>query len=156
MDDGILKMFIDEVFAVYDKDKSGTLEEGELHTFFNQLFASFNDPRRFDKAGIAQIMQSIDMNRNGRITKPELFTLFKTIWDAPPAVNTGNYNNNNSNQNVQYGQQQYGQQYQQQYQQPPAKYNQQGWGNNQQQANQQNNQGNQYGGNNPYGKNPYQ
>jgi Ca2+-binding EF-hand superfamily protein len=47
MDDNILKMYIDEVFTVYDNDKNGTLEIRELHIFFNELYRSLNEPRRF-------------------------------------------------------------------------------------------------------------
>ena len=42
LDDNILRMFIDEVFQVYDYDRSGELDVNELHTFFNQLFISLN------------------------------------------------------------------------------------------------------------------
>ena len=47
LDDNILRMFIDEVFEVFDYDRSGTLEFKEVHNFFNQLYASLNEPRRF-------------------------------------------------------------------------------------------------------------
>lgn len=42
LDDGILRMFIDEVFDVFDSDKNGYLDVDELHTFFNQLYSQLN------------------------------------------------------------------------------------------------------------------
>ncbi len=47
MDDGILRMFIDEVFEVFDADHNGYLDVDELHTFLNQLYLQLNEPRRF-------------------------------------------------------------------------------------------------------------
>lgn len=35
IDDNILRMYIDEVFMVYDKDRSNTLDPRELAGFFN-------------------------------------------------------------------------------------------------------------------------
>ena len=46
-DDGVLRMFIDDVFDEFDYDKDGTLSVNELHTFFNKLYIALNDPRRF-------------------------------------------------------------------------------------------------------------
>ena len=70
MDDNILKMYIDEVFAVYDKDRSGKLDKNQLVNFFNGLFASMNDPRRVDQNVINQLLGSNDMNKDGQISKP--------------------------------------------------------------------------------------
>ena len=42
LDDGVLRMFIDEVFDVYDSDRNGYLDVNELHTFFNQLYIQLN------------------------------------------------------------------------------------------------------------------
>lgn len=47
MDDGVIRMYIDEVFQVYDYDRSGTLEFKEVDNFFNELYASLNEQRRF-------------------------------------------------------------------------------------------------------------
>jgi Ca2+-binding EF-hand superfamily protein len=61
LDDGILKMYIDEVFQVYDYDRSGTLEYAEVHNFFNQLYASLNEPRRFTEPEMRQLFTTIDI-----------------------------------------------------------------------------------------------
>ena len=138
MDDDILRMYIDEVFQVYDYDRSGTLEFKEVHNFFNQLYASLNEPRRFNEAEMKHLFTTIDIQSDGKITKPELFILFKSIWDAPPQPQQSNqYGQNPYGQN-QYGQQQqYGQQYGQQQQYGQPQYFQQPPPNGQQQYGQQ-------------------
>jgi hypothetical protein len=47
MDDGIIKMYVDEVFQAFDSDRNGTLDFREVHNFFNDLYTSLNEPRRF-------------------------------------------------------------------------------------------------------------
>jgi len=47
MDDEILRMYVDEIYAVYDNDYNGYLDMRELHVFVNRLYADLNDPRRF-------------------------------------------------------------------------------------------------------------
>ena len=60
LDDGVLRMFIDEVFDMYDSDRSGTLDVKELHTFFNQLYIQLNEPRRFTAVEMGQFMKTFD------------------------------------------------------------------------------------------------
>lgn len=83
LDDNILRMYIDEVFSVFDYDRNGTLEFKEVHNFFNQLYESLNDPRRFSEVEMRQLFTLIDLEQNGRISKPELFILFKKVWESP-------------------------------------------------------------------------
>lgn len=126
MDDDILRMYIDEVFQVYDYDRSGTLEFKEVHNFFNQLYASLNEPRRFNEAEMRQLFTTIDIQNDGKITKPELFILFKSIWDTPVQPQQHNqYGQNPYGQNPYGQQQQYGQQYGQQQQGQPQYFQQQ-------------------------------
>ncbi len=61
LDDGVLRMFIDEVFDVFDSDKNGYLDVDELHTFFNQLFAQLNEPRRFTQQQTREYMRTFDL-----------------------------------------------------------------------------------------------
>lgn len=114
LDDGVLRMFIDEVFDVFDSDKNGYLDVDELHTFFNQLFMQLNEPRRFTQHQTREFMKTFDLQQNGIITKPELFMLFKQLTSSPPQNTHGT---NNSYPQVGYnsgnnygGPQNYGQQ----------------------------------------------
>ena len=69
MNDEILKMYVDEIFLVYDKDRSGFLDASELAGFFNDIFAMFNDPRRMNQAQAEATLRGIDQNYDGRADK---------------------------------------------------------------------------------------
>ena len=131
MDDNILRMYIDEVFGYYDQDRSGTLDKRELVNFFNQLFQSFHDPRRVDQNTINQMLTACDMNRDGQISKPELFTLFKrvltgdtTVYPQAPQYQNYGPQNYGGNQYPYQGGNQYPNQYQNQGNQFGNQFNQ--------------------------------
>ena len=144
MDDAIIKMYIDEVFQVYDFDRNGTLDLREVHNFFNELYASLNESRRFSEQDMRMLFSTIDIQQDGKITKPELFILFKRIWENPGLTpfqiaalhNTGQQLMNPGGMPPYMGQQQPQQQPQQQYGQQFGQYGQQPHGQ-QQQYNQQ-------------------
>lgn len=69
MDDNTLRQYVDEIFLVYDKDRSNTLEVQELAGFFNDVFAKMGDPRRINQQQAMQALASIDRNQDGRATK---------------------------------------------------------------------------------------
>jgi hypothetical protein len=129
------------VFGYYDKDRSGTLDKRELVGFFNQLFQSFNDPRRVDQNTINQMLSACDMNRDGQVNKVELFTLFKRVLMGDSSMYP-----NQPQQQYQYGGNQYPQ-----YQ--GGNQNQYNQGGNPYQQYPGNNQGHQYQGMNNYPQN---
>lgn len=65
----MLRDFVDEVFALYDRNRTGYLDPMELANFFNDLFARLNDPRRFNQQQALDIFRSIDKNFDGRVEK---------------------------------------------------------------------------------------
>ena len=152
MDDEILRLYVDEIFSVYDHDKSQTLDVKEIATFLNDIFSKMNDPRRFNQQQASDILKSIDANNDGKASKMELFLMIKKILSSPNQPNQQMYGQQGPNYNQQqnwqqgpnYGQQpnnqysQWGQQPQQSnwgqqpQQQPPQ---QSGWGQQQQQSN---------------------
>lgn len=66
-EDDILKEFVNEVFAVYDRNRTGYLDPMELANFFNDLFTKLNDPRRFTQQQAIDIFRSMDKNYDGKI-----------------------------------------------------------------------------------------
>jgi hypothetical protein len=97
-----------------------------------------------------QLFALIDIQQNGRISKPELFILFKKVWESPSS---------NPLQSAQYGQGYY-QPNPYQAPQGPYSYGQTGQYNQQYGGQQgyQNNGNQPYGqpyGTGPYGQNPY-
>lgn len=108
LDDNILRMYIDEAFEVFDINRSGTLDRKELHTFFNQLYASLNEKRNLTETDIANLIQSCDINHDNQLTKPEIFMLFKKLMANPyPSPNQFGGNQYNQFGGNQYGQNQY-------------------------------------------------
>ena len=66
-EDAVLREFVDDVFAIYDKNRTGYLDPMELGNFFNDLFARLNDPRRFNQQQAMDVFRSIDKNFDGKI-----------------------------------------------------------------------------------------
>lgn len=75
--DQLLKSKIDEIFSRYDKDNTGNLEQAEFQGFFDELCHLLNRPSPTDYNQFVEAAKSIDSNYDGRISKMELFTLFK-------------------------------------------------------------------------------
>ena len=58
--DNVLKGYIDQIFANYDRDRSNTLEVNELANFFNDVFMMMGDPRRINQQQAYQALRAID------------------------------------------------------------------------------------------------
>jgi len=43
MNDNLLRRYVDEIFAYYDKDRSGNLDPFELAQFFNEVFKQIGE-----------------------------------------------------------------------------------------------------------------
>lgn len=69
MNDQALMKYIDEVFAFYDTNKTGSLDFNELANFYNDFFARIGDPRRLSQQQAYNVFVSIDTNFDGRIDR---------------------------------------------------------------------------------------
>lgn len=47
LNDALLLNYVDEVFMIYDRDRSGSLEPTELANFFNDVFEKMHNPSRY-------------------------------------------------------------------------------------------------------------
>lgn len=72
-----LRQFIDEVFMRYDYNRSGNLNLPELHIFLNELFALTGVKKLFSYEEAYGALASMDANRDGQISKFELFNLYR-------------------------------------------------------------------------------
>ena len=79
VDDNTLRMYIDQVFAEFDRDRSGTLELQELAAFFSKVFAMMGCPRIISYQEAVATMQAIDRSGDGRANKMEVFAAMKTM-----------------------------------------------------------------------------
>lgn len=83
MDDEILRLYVDEIFSVYDHDNSQTLDVQEISVFLNDIFSKMNDPRRFNHQQAYDVLKSIDINNDGKASKTEIFLMIKKILTTP-------------------------------------------------------------------------
>ena len=74
-----LRAYIDQVFTVFDRDRSGTLDPMELGNFFNEVFSRIGWPMRINQMQALQAMRAIDRNGDGKANKMELFTAIKQM-----------------------------------------------------------------------------
>lgn len=70
MNDVTLQQYIDQVFAKFDLDLSGTLQAAELVNFFNEMFVITGYPSRVSMQEAYNIMRGVDVNFDGHATKP--------------------------------------------------------------------------------------
>jgi hypothetical protein len=79
VDDNTLRMYIDQVFAEFDRDRSGTLELQELAAFFSKVFAMMGYNRQITYQEAVATMRSIDRTGDGRANKMEVFAAMKAM-----------------------------------------------------------------------------
>ena len=93
---------MDEIFVVYDKDRSQSLDLNEITLFLNDIFSKMNDPRRFNQQQALQTLKSIDVNNDGKASKMEMFLVIKKILSQPNQPNS--HHQQSWNQSPNYGQ----------------------------------------------------
>lgn len=74
-----LKKLIDEVFLKYDPGRKLMLGVQELPGFLNECFARLGLPNRVSPQEAQAAFNFIDLNKDGRIQKMEVFILLKQL-----------------------------------------------------------------------------
>ena len=77
--DDDLRNAVNAVFDAYDKDKSGTLEAGEITQLINDALKHMGQGRSVSQQEVNQFISAVDKNNDGRVAKPELFEIFKRV-----------------------------------------------------------------------------
>ena len=62
-------------FDKYDKDKSGYMEEAELKEVINDVAAKLNKATNIDEETVKKVLQTIDTNKDGKISRDEFNAL---------------------------------------------------------------------------------
>ena len=70
---------VDEIFAAFDKDGSGTLNAAELKTLLVELFKAMNEPRDFTAEEVNTLLKAIDKGGDGTINKEELISIIERV-----------------------------------------------------------------------------
>lgn len=76
-----MKKAVDSVFQIYDKDNNGSLSRDELKPLIKAVFDQIKSKKsehEIDKI-VEGTLNATDTNKDGNITKPELFEIFKRI-----------------------------------------------------------------------------
>lgn len=77
--EGQLHSAIDDIFQRYDTDGNGVLDFSEVKIIIMDAFKSMNAQRNISDADVKKFLGIVDKNSDGRITKDELFDIFKEI-----------------------------------------------------------------------------
>lgn len=80
--DDQLRQAIDAVFQKYDVDKSNTLDLNELKGVISDAFKQLGANRSVEMADVKKFINAVDKNNDQKITKLELFEIFKKISNA--------------------------------------------------------------------------
>lgn len=80
--DDQLRQAIDAVFTKYDTDKSNTLDLNELKGVISDAFKQLGANRSVEAADVKKFINAVDKNNDQKITKLELFEIFKKISNA--------------------------------------------------------------------------
>lgn len=74
-----LAAYIDKIFANYDRDNSGTLDNTEMTAFFNDVYMAIGRKEAISGLVVQQALGIMDKDFNGRLSREELFIAFKEI-----------------------------------------------------------------------------
>jgi Ca2+-binding EF-hand superfamily protein len=70
---------INAVFGKYDVDKSDSLDFGEVKNLITDAFSKLNEE------DVKKFAMAVDKNSDGKITRAELFAIFKQIIEKKHA-----------------------------------------------------------------------
>lgn len=76
-----LRKAVDAVFGAFDADNSGTLEQNEVFNLISAALKNMDPPCNRDptKEEVQALVQATDTSGDGKISKPELFNIFKQV-----------------------------------------------------------------------------
>ena len=102
--DEVIKKYIEEIFNLYDQDKSGFLNSGNITNFFNDLFRSVDVQLTLTAEQSREAIQAVYPNYTNQISKNELFYVFKALlgmyfWSYTDQTNPNPSLNHNRNLN---------------------------------------------------------
>lgn len=82
IDDAKLRLYVDQIFVIYDRDRNGTLDPAELTNFFNEVFKKMNQSEYVSEQDVQKAIKNIDVNFDGRADKPQIFKVLKAMINS--------------------------------------------------------------------------
>ncbi len=77
-----LRDAVDAVFAQFDADKSGFLDQNEVANLINAALKHMNTGKQVSQQEVNQFVKAVDSSGDGKIQKPELFEIFKKVLSS--------------------------------------------------------------------------
>lgn len=74
-----LRIAVDNVFTAYDRDNNGYLEENEIRCLISDALKHMGEATPVGTAEINKFIKAVDSNGDGKISKSELFDIFRQI-----------------------------------------------------------------------------
>lgn len=74
-----LRASIDAVFNKYDKDHNNSLDYDEIRDLLNDAYAQIGNHKVITDEDVKKFASAVDKDADGRITKSELFEIFKRV-----------------------------------------------------------------------------
>ena len=68
-----IRDIIDTVFAVFDKDGSNSLDQGEVYNFITAALKQMGEDKELTQAEVQEFMKEVDQSGDGKIQKNELY-----------------------------------------------------------------------------------
>lgn len=81
--DQVLRKSVEQVFTVYDKDRSNTLGHEEIKKLLSDGYKNLKTAKVVTDDDVRCFLRAVDINRNGRITREELIKTLKKVTDNP-------------------------------------------------------------------------
>lgn len=80
MTDNDIRQAVLERFTKYDSNKSGFLEEAECREMLRDIFKETGSTRPPTNQEVRLMLQKLDRNGDGRVSKDELFLVMKEFY----------------------------------------------------------------------------
>merc|ERR1712167_221950 len=75
--DAVIRKCVDDIWAEYDKDNSGSLDKDETKKFVQNTLAEMNDSGEFSEEDFEQCFKEFDKDGSGTIEKDEMAIFIK-------------------------------------------------------------------------------
>ena len=77
--DAVIRKCVDDIWAEYDKDNSGSLDKDETKKFVQNTLSEMNDSGEFSEADFEACFKEFDKDGSGTIEKDEMAIFIKKV-----------------------------------------------------------------------------
>ena len=85
-DDKAYRKAVDLIFEQYDTQKTGTLKRTDLKALISDVLVAISENSKVTEDEVTLVVQGLDHNNNGFVTRDELYLCLKKLNSAATAV----------------------------------------------------------------------